>query len=138
MTHQNPNDETRIQDQVLPEESHTESIPLATGAGYAENPTTTDANGGGWWKWLLGLIALALLGWLIWALATGSGEESPTEPSTTIVGTTTINVTTTVAPAEDAPAPVEGEPGDGAPAEDAPAPAEDAPTPVEEAPAPAN
>lgn len=129
------NDETRIQDPILPEDTRTASIPLATGADYAESSTGTNTNGGGWWKWLLGAIALALLGWLIWALVTGSGEQS-----TTIVGTTTINVTTTVAPAEDAPEPAQDVPGDSAPAEDAPAPVEEAPAPApaEEAPAPAN
>ncbi|KAA8744837.1 hypothetical protein [Corynebacterium tuscaniense] len=134
------NDETRIQDPILTEDTRTASIPLATGADYAESSTGTNTNGGGWWKWLLGAIALALLGWLIWALVTGSGEQSSTEPSTTIVGTTTINVTTTVAPAEDAPEPAQDVPGDSAPAEDAPAPVEEAPAPApaEEAPASAN
>ncbi|WKK63639.1 hypothetical protein [Corynebacterium sp. P8-C1] len=84
------NDATRSTREV-----RTDSRPATTGG----STVAEENNGGsGWWKWLLGLLALILLGLLIWSLVKGGDGES-TEGSTEVTGTTTIDVTTT-APAE--------------------------------------
>ena len=41
----------------------------------AKIPVEKESSGGGWWKWLLGLLALALIIWAIWAWGAGGEEE---------------------------------------------------------------
>ncbi|MDY5785766.1 MULTISPECIES: hypothetical protein [unclassified Corynebacterium] len=56
---------------------------------------TEDNEGGGWWKWLLGLLALLLLGWLLWGLFSGNNEGATTTSSTTEVVATETDVVAT-------------------------------------------
>ncbi|AWB83873.1 hypothetical protein [Corynebacterium liangguodongii] len=67
-------------------------------------PTTTagstavaENQGGGWWKWLLGLLALLLIGWLLYSIFAGNKDNEGTtgETSTSIVATETVDVTET-------------------------------------------
>ncbi|QPK84064.1 hypothetical protein G7Y29_04605 [Corynebacterium qintianiae] len=64
----------------------------------AGSTAVAENEGSGWWKWLLGLLALLLLGWLLWSLFNNDDEAATTgETSTSVVATETENVTETEA-----------------------------------------
>ena len=69
----------------------------ATTSATAGSTAVTANEGGGWWKWLLGLLALLLIGWLLWSLFANNDDEAATtgETSTSVVATETENVTET-------------------------------------------